>query len=668
MESDRRSLRSMSAWILAACVVGSSTNRVAAQDTPPQRSPELIAALAVVMAETTPDAADKLLAAALKAMPASAIARFRLANRDYFGRRFEAAADHYRRVDSPALAAHGATWHAHSLAGAGLWSQARDAYSERGAHHLPIAWRPWCIPGSSNATADAGIVHWRRLAREAKDTAVPWWLLGNCYASSDRAAEALPAYEKALAIDADWVPAVVAAAMAEDAMGNAGAAVRRLANLSDRTGDMLLSWARFVVFDHAGQPKAALEALDELVTLAPHAVDAGTLIDGALAAARAGDAKAGMRYLDHAVLRVSLYPRMILGPNDDEALRTLARQDLTRGPAAPLWRYALASALLGKADTALQELESGNVLAFGALTSALERFPVSPSIQEALSTLRSRIAPSGEPGSPAAMAEMMAASMRAAVVPVKMRACLELEPVLATHPGFASARVLHALALRQCGELLQDKEGMRRAATELEALVDAHPQATGPRLLLASWSPLDVRETLLDGVDARDDGTLRVLVQRANLAAEIGDDRACIQHLLRIVHEHSTYWDTLESLGMALVRARDSDAAKTCFAFAHRNAGTAPGLIAHARLRAAAGQGSVIELLIDAWRAAPGGSAAEDEARSLLGEQANLRQYTCQRCGGGGAVSNVSGSTYVTTNRVACDQCRGLGLWHPKVR
>jgi hypothetical protein len=80
----------------------------------------------------------------------------------------------------------------------------------------------------------------------------------------------------------------------------------------------------------------------------------------------------------------------------------------------------------------------------------------------------------------------------------------------------------------------------------------------------------------------------------------------------------------------------------------------------------------VIETYIDAWRASPRGSATEIEADKRLRSKP-LQLYVCRTCGGRGTVeriANVGRADSIDAGQVyyqnyTCDQCAGLGLWHP---
>lgn len=636
--------------------------------TAPQRSPALTAALELARSETDADAADAALAAGLTAMPASASLSMRSAWRNFAAGRFGDAATLYGRAAGSPRAADAALWQAHSLASAERWPAAQAAYAERAARHLPIVWGPWFVPGSDAAPADRAIVHWRRATKDHPAAAVAWWLLGNSYAGAGRRDDALQAYDKAIALAPGWAPAAVAAAMVER-QADAAAAAARLERLGALPDHLLVTWARYLVADQLGERAVALQSLERLRTLAPDTIDAGTLIDGALLAARAGDAAKAMAFLDHAVSYRSQYPRLILGADDDAALRTIAGQDLREGPLAPFWRYGFASSAFGKTDAAVGALQSGDPFAMAQTLSALGAFGEPPAeVQRIMAERQRRLAERARNSGLAAFGAMFLESILTQVLPHFLRAQLELEAVVADHPDSVAARVLLAAMLHRYGELFDDPAATRRASDDLARLVADRPNAPGPRLLLASWSALDVREDLLDGIDAAHAGSLRALAARCDLAFDLGDDRACVAHCLCVVHEHGDYWDTYETMGRALLRLGDAAAAKTCLEFSHRHGRTAAGLIALALLRAAAQEDGVTELLIDAWRTAPSNSAVETEAFQLLDRRPDLRRHTCQGCGGGRTVLDVSGSTYVSTQRVRCPQCLGLGLWHPGVR
>ena len=347
--------------------------------------------------------------------------------------------------------------------------------------------------------------------------------------------------------------------------------------------------------------------------------------------------------------------------SDDTVISAFAHHTTAGAPDSPLGRYALASSLFGKVDSALK----ANCNLFLQVLQSEDFQKVNKPTQADIAAFAGDL----EKQSRAAMGNFDLASSlvilrRAATLPHLGRCIRELQSALQARSDFDAAKVLLAQIFEYA-----DKENEARKL--LEELLAAKPDSTSIRIRLSEWAPLDKAQDLMEAVPLQDANQLRVMLHRATLERDAGDYKACCAQALAIIRVHGNYWGVYEMLGQALEKTSDAQSAWECLEYSSKFGRTAEGLLCLARLGDRLGKPGVVESLIDAWRAAPNSSKAETDARDLLRHH-DTAKYVCQRCGGGGTISETSGSMgeygSIQTRQVTCPQSQGFGFWHPKVR
>ena len=597
--------------------------------------------------------------AALQDDPDHVAARMRAAWACWNLEQYDKAASLYAKVGG-SFGDNARMWRAHSLAAVGNWSDAQQAFADRLATDALINWAPFSLPGSEKTDNERCVLYWKKVAKANPKSTVALWLLGNTYAGSKRWEEALAAYAEALKITPKWPPAVVASAMAQSYSGHPDEAQVLLdALLKEQPRHVEALWARMQVAAKQGDGAATSSACLRLAEVLGHRISINLLVQGAQTAWRSGQSDAGIRLINSAVDWAGEYCRVSMVDSDEQALADFGDKR-TLPPTDVLGRYALASALFGRVDALLNAAE--NVMIQGMQAGELTRVNT-PTPADVARYGADAANGAEEAAKRFDIGTSMVLQMRATLLPHLGRCVRELEATLKNRPDFDAAKVLLAEVHHYAGNDNQ-------ARKLLEEVLAAKPDATSVRLRISQWSPLDKAQDLMEAVPTQDAALLRVMLRRANLERDAGDFKACARQALAILRERGAYWDVFELLGIALDKTGDRQSALACLEYSTKHGRTVQGALTIAKLREKLNKPGVTEALIDAWRAAPNGTPEETETRELLRGR-NTASFVCQRCGGSGSISEISGTIVdggsIQTSQTACPQCQGLGLWYPNV-
>lgn len=591
------------------------------------------------------------LEAILRVEPDHAVARMLAAWAAWRLERFDVAADHYARLQGP-RAETGALWRANALAAAGEDSDARDAYDDCARKHAVTFWAPCPLPGEDITGNEArASLYWRRAARSAPGSALRHWLLGNALVGESRYAEALEAYEKAMALDPGMQALSVSASMAAHRAGDTAGARRRIDGvLAEDPGHRAARSVACLIEWEAGDLVRALPHYRALVADLGRSTPELELVRAAVVARHAGDVAFGVECLGR-YARYGTMPRAILGGDDNTVLRSF----IGRQPATVLDRYALASALYGEISDVAR---NPDFLTFEARMQAIVAVnQLSPQDLELQRTL--------ERDAEAAIARFdIEASMRgnflAKLQPHMGRVIRELRAALAERPDFVGAKVLLA-------EILHEDGDVQGGVALLRGVLASHPDATAVRRRLADRVSLEEALDLLEGASPEEAGETRIAACLAMLEGRAGDSRRAAERALAVTRRDAAYWDMAEIVAFDAVKRGQKDLALGLLDASCRNGRSARGMLTRATLRIELRRPGTAEALIDAWRAAPSDSSEEARSRELL-RGVESAAFICGRCGGSGAISVTSGSTgqfgSIQTVQEWCPQCKGLGLWH----
>ncbi len=597
--------------------------------------------------------------AALDADPHHNAARMQLAWACWNLHEYDMAADLYGQVRGP-LAKSAKLWRAHSLAAAGQWNDAQEAYAQDLSQAVPVSWAPYALPGSPKAdNVDRCIVSWKKIASENPKSPVAQWLLGNTFIAAQRWDDSRAAYDKALALAPAWEPAIISSAFNH---ANAGRHAQALALLDPllqkQPGHVSALWARAYARKGAGNDAGACDDFAALFKTQGRAADAAVLIDAAVLAWKIGRLDEGVAQLNAAILWASAYPRAVLLPGNREALLQFTAGNAPGSTTSALGRYAFASALFELIDATL------NATGLALLAdNSLEQINT-PTEADRAPYLAQSLAAAEEAARNFDMSSAFASGMRGRVLPHTGRCIRELQQALQDRPDFEAAKVLLAQIHWYIGNADQ-------ARLLLQEVLAARPDATSIRVRLSTWTTLDKAQELMETIDAQDAQDIGAVFRRARLCQQVGDAKACTEQSLAILRDRGNFWDIYEMLGLSLQQTGAPDDALACLEFSVPLGRTADGALARAKLRAQLSKPAIVEGLIDAWRSASAGTPPEAEARELLRHR-DTGTFVCGRCGGGGTISVTNGdigqySGTVATTQASCPQCLGLGLWHPNV-
>lgn len=594
----------------------------------------------------------------LKLAPANQPLRFKAAWTCWLAGDFEEAARHYAQLEG-AGRSNGLLWLGHSLFAAGDIDGARSAYEARAESTSPVYWAPAAMPGEDSPGQARLVLHWSREVKQHPESAMHRWMHGNALVGANRHAEAAAAYERALELDPTLHLARASLAMALSRGGDPKAADRVIAGLPDKFSRTALgSYVGLMVADELGDCETVVERCLVHLEAADREVKTGVLVRGAQAALACGKQAEGIRFLNEAFLVRETNRRAIMGDSDKACLEEMVRAR----PQAALEHYAYASSLFGYMKQVTDETtRTANLLSFGSVVESLGRINT-PSREDIAryGDLTQEIEAATQNLD---LGRAMAGQLLAQFQPHYGRAIREARAAIAADPSFLAAKVLLSEILDHMGD--QDE-----ADAILAEILEARPDATSIRLRMSYRVPLERAFELVESVDPRDTSAADVLMRRAFLQQEAGEQQLAAERALDFIEMHREAWDVQELVAFQLDGSGEDVRALELLDASAPSGRSARGALLRAELRDRLGRDGVVVALIDAWRSSPSGSAEERRAVRLLGRQ-DTRSHSCGRCNGGGTISVTQGQTgeygSIRTTQQACPKCLGLGLWGPGV-
>jgi tetratricopeptide (TPR) repeat protein len=253
------------------------------------------------------------------------------------------------------------------------------------------------------------------------------------------------------------------------------------------------------------------------------------------------------------------------------------------------------------------------------------------------------------------------------LAPMRRALAEQLDHLIEFHPSFHSPKLLAA-------SVAAGEGNTERATQLLNSIVKDVPSAVQAWLRLAEILPPAEALNMMDRAAGAAPNHALLQRRKIELLDQLGDSHAAANAAWELLGkcDGADAYFAFEYLAKECILDGDLESALSMLEYSTTSRRTPSALLSLGKLRESLSKPLVIETYIDAWRASPRGSATEIEADKRLRSKP-LQLYVCRTCGGRGTVeriANVGRADSIDAGQVyyqnyTCDQCAGLGLWHP---